>query len=90
MTYSGASRSSCFVVVSPSAPAMSGKCADPETRLEVDESILEYLIYMAIAALLEDARGRRTDLSSKRTMNNTALSIFNRQVELLLQMVDCK
>lgn len=38
---------------------MSGKCADSETQLEVDEFILDYLVYMATAALLDHTRHRR-------------------------------
>lgn len=32
------------------------RCADPSTQLEIDEDILDYLVYTAIKALLEDSK----------------------------------
>ena len=60
---------------------MSKRCPDPETQFEVDEAILEYLIYIATAALLQDARARGKEnlLVSKEI-----------RVDLALQMVDCR
>ena len=59
---------------------MSKKLPDPETQLEVDEAILEYLVYVATAALLRDAQARGKDgpLISPRV-----------QADLIIQMVDC-
>ena len=52
--------------------------ADPETQLEVDEAILDYLIYTAITSLLKllDI----TDISPRKQHN----------AHLLAQMVDSK
>ena len=60
---------------------MSKKCPDPELQFDVDEAILEYLVYITTAALLQDAPARGKD----EPLINQGI-----QVDLALQMVDCK
>ena len=59
---------------------MPSKLADPDTQLDVDEAILDYLLYVATATLLHNARvqGRNTSKSEEW------------QADLLPQMVDCE
>ena len=59
---------------------MSEKRADPETELEVNEAILEYIIYAAIVALLHDAKARAHGSPPK------GMAV---QTDLALQMVGC-
>ena len=69
--------------------------ASPTTQLEIDEAILDYLLYTAIRALLEDARSRRKAevrklgdrIPRKRRRLETKPHI---QPDLALQMVDCR
>lgn len=60
--------------------AMADKSADPETLLDVDTLILEYLLYVAGSTLLDIARARRS---------HELPPAEKRQAELLIQMVSC-
>ena len=62
-------------------PKRQDKYADPNTQLEVDTHILEYLIYTATSSLLGDAESRT------KSSNSPPVS---RRTELTLEMVDCK
>ena len=58
------------------------RCADPLLQLEIDEWILDYLIFSAIKALLEDYKGTKdapADPSDKQE-----------RASVCLQLVDCK
>ena len=57
---------------------MSEKRADPETGFEVDQNILEYIVYVAIAALVHDAQERAHGSTSQRM-----------EADLTLHMVEC-
>lgn len=57
------------------------RCADPNTQLEIDEAILDYLIYTGIKALLQ---------KSKSVILNNNNGEPHNEVELSLQMVDCR
>lgn len=70
----------------PGAPddstIMMERFADPLLQLEIDEWILDYLIFSAIKALLEDyksSRGGPDDASNK-----------SERASVCLQLVDCK
>lgn len=54
------------------------KYADPVTHREVDEAILDYLLYTAIGAVLEDYRARIEE----------DVSVRPDRADLPLQMVD--
>ena len=58
---------------------MPDKCAESTTELEVDYFILDYLIYVAIVALLEDAktRGRQHSLAGKEIRTDLALQMVD-------------
>ncbi|KAA6409059.1 MAG: hypothetical protein FRX48_07403 [Lasallia pustulata] len=58
---------------------MTEKRADPATQLEIDEAILDYLLYTAIGAVLEDYRIRRSCADA---------SVWPDRAGLPLQMVD--
>ena len=58
-----------------------GRCADASTHLDVDEFILDYLIFTATKALLEDysrLKDRRVEAQEQGASN------------IPLQLVDCK
>ena len=58
------------------------RSADPILQVEIDEWILDYLIFSAIKALLEDYKGLKDepgDVSNRRGRSS-----------LCLQLVDCK
>ncbi|MCJ1412057.1 hypothetical protein MMC19_006149 [Ptychographa xylographoides] len=59
--------------------SMSAKFANPATQLEVDEAILEYLVFTGIARLLDCAKAR---------LNGPVPAIVNRHAELSVQMAD--
>jgi len=59
---------------------MADKSADPETLLDVDTLILDYLLHVATSTLLDIARAHRSD---------DLPSTKKRQAELLIQMVSC-
>ena len=71
------------------------RCAVTSTQLEIDEAILDYLLYTAIGALLEDARFRRGAewrelgdcMRRKRRRLEAATYV---EPNLALQMVDCR
>lgn len=56
------------------------RCADPLTQLQIDEAILDYLLYTAIQALLRNLQSAILGLRSKN---------FD-DIELQLQLVDCE
>ena len=61
---------------------MVDKSADPILQLEIDEWILDYLMFSAITALLEDYKGLKggsQDASDKQE-----------RASLCLQLVDCE
>lgn len=61
---------------------MVDKSADPILQLEIDEWILDYLMFSAITALLEDYKGLKVgsqDASDKQE-----------RASLCLQLVDCE
>lgn len=61
---------------------MMGRLADPLLQLEIDEWILDYLIFSATKALLEaykDSKGGLVNTSEK-----------HERASLCLQLVDCK
>ena len=61
---------------------MLDRSADPLLQLEIDEWILDYLIFSAIKALLEDYKGSKggpDDASDKKE-----------RASLCLQLVDCE
>jgi len=60
---------------------MADKSADPETLLDVDTLILDYLLYTATSTLLSIARARSS--------NNPLPATKHRQADLLIQMVSC-
>ena len=55
--------------------------ADPSTQLEVDQAILDYLLYSAIQALIRDYRGIK--------YKNGHQHKHGPSVDTMLQMVDC-
>lgn len=55
------------------------KYTDPATHQEIDEAILDYLLYTAIGAVLEDYRARRI---------GEDVSVRPDRADLPLQMVD--
>ena len=58
---------------------MEERCADPSTQEDIDQAILDYLIYAAIVALLKDQAARGNRHGSQQDSN----------VVHLLEMVDC-
>ena len=57
------------------------RCADPSTQLEVDQAILDYLMYSAIQILVRDYR----EIKHKNGHNHKQ----GASVGTMLQMVDC-
>ena len=57
------------------------KSADAGTRLDVDEAILDYLLYTAVKALLKDRQARKHD---------SIPTPERRKADLPLQMVECQ
>lgn len=56
------------------------KCADPLTQLQIDEAILDYLLYTAIKAILGHLQSAILGLESK----------DNDKIDFPLQLVDCE
>lgn len=54
--------------------------ADQSTRLEIDEAILDYLLFTAINALVEESRMRQNELERSQKHGIA---------DLPLQLVDC-
>lgn len=58
------------------------RCADALLRIEIDEWILDYLIFSATKALLEEYKGSEDELGDA--------SEKQERSSVLLQLVDCK
>lgn len=56
------------------------RCADPLMQLQIDEAILDYLLYTAIKALLKHLQSAIIGLVSKNLD----------KIEVPLQLVDCE
>lgn len=59
--------------------------ADPDFQLEIDECVLDYLMYTAIFAVLEDFRSPRVDVDQAYDD-----AYEQEKGALPLQLVDCK
>lgn len=57
------------------------RCADPSVQLQVDEAILDYLLYTTTRSLLEQSKSVLSSNDGSKTPS---------RAELPLQMVDCK
>lgn len=57
------------------------KCAERSTQLEVDEAILDYLLFTAIQALLHDTEASEYD---------RCMAGASEAVDIPLQLVDCE
>ena len=69
--------------------------ADPSIQLEIDEAILDYLLYMAVTVLLGDAKSKSK--AKVRKLDDSALCKQRRpaaqthiEPDVSLQMVDCR
>lgn len=58
------------------------RCADELLKLEIDEWILDYIIFSATKALLEEYKGSKDGLGDTSEQQERS--------RVLLQLVDCK
>jgi len=64
------------------------KHADPSTRADVDEMILDYLLYMATASLLSERRAAKALGTNPSTNTGSSLPTSHQTPDLPLRMID--
>ena len=52
------------------------RCADPALRLEIDEFILDYLVYMALKGILKDYKRAQSGTPSARLQGEAGLKLY--------------
>ena len=51
------------------------RCADPALRLEIDEFILDYLVYMALKGILKDYKRAQSEARNARLQGEAGLKL---------------
>ncbi len=51
------------------------RCADPESRLEIDEFILDYLVYMALKGILKDHKRAQSGARNMKLQGAAGLTL---------------
>ncbi len=51
------------------------RCADPASRLEVDEFILDYLVYMALKGVLKDYKRAQSGARNAKSQGEAGLTL---------------
>ena len=51
------------------------RCADPALRLEIDEFILDYLVYMALKGILKDYKRAQSGARNARLQGEAGLTL---------------
>ena len=51
------------------------RCADPALRLEIDECILDYLVYMALKGVLKDYKRAQSGARNAKSQGDAGLTL---------------